>query len=210
MRDLIVQEPRPADGQATGLFLFFHGVGSNAEDLRGICSGIAAKHPQAWVVSVQSPDPSDLGRGWQWFSVRGVTAENRPLRVAATMPRFAQAIATWQRQTGLDADRTTLVGFSQGAIMALEATQLPQRVAGRVVAMAGRFAATPQRAPQGTRIHLLHVQEDGVVPAQASIEAHAQLAALHADVSLDLLPGLGHGIDARMAARLYERLAPAG
>jgi len=210
MRDLIVQEPRIVDAPATGLFLLFHGVGSNAEDLRDVGNGLAAQRPQAWVVSVQSPDRSDLGQGWQWFPVRGVTPDNRPLRVAATMPRFAQAIATWQRQTGLDADWTTLVGFSQGAIMALEATQLPQRVAGRVVAMAGRFAGPPQRTPERTRIHLLHGQADGVVPAQAAIEAHAQLTALHADVSLDLIAGLGHGIDARMAARLYERLAPAG
>ena len=209
MHELIIQEPHLVDAQATELFLLFHGVGSNAEDLRGLGDDLAVRHPQAWVVSVQSPDPSDLGQGWQWFSVRGVTQDNRAYRVAAAMPRFVQAITAWQHQTGLDADRTTLLGFSQGAIMVLEATQLPQAVASRVVAMAGRFAAPPQRAPQRTRIHLLHGQADGVVPAQASVEAHVQLEALHADVSLDLFSGLGHGIDGRMKTRLHERLAEA-
>ena len=57
--------------------------------------------------------------------------------------------------------------------------------------------------------HLLHGQADGIVPAQASIEAQAQLAALKADVTLDLFPGLGHGIDTRMSARLWELLAAA-
>jgi phospholipase/carboxylesterase len=160
-------------------------------------------------VSVQSPDPSDLGQGWQWFSVRGVTTDNRAARVATAMPRFVQTVARWQHQSGVEAPGTTLLGFSQGAIMALESTQEPQPLAGRVVAMAGRFGAPPQRAIGHARIHLLHGQADGVVPAQASIEAQAQLAALQADVTLDLFPGLGHGIDARMSARLWERLAAA-
>ena len=209
MRDLIIQKPRSVDGDPTGLVLLFHGVGSNAENLRALGEGLAVGHPRAWVVSVQSPDPSDLGQGWQWFSVRGVTQDNRAYRVATAMPRFVQAVTTWQDQTGLDADRTTLVGFSQGAIMALEATRLPQPVASCVAALAGRFAAPPQRAPSRTRIHLLHGQLDGVVPVQASIEAHAQLVALHADVSLDLIPDLGHGIDGRMTTLLHERLAAA-
>jgi phospholipase/carboxylesterase len=207
MRDLIVQQPNLVEGLRATLFLLFHGVGSNAEDLRGIGDDLASRHPESWVVSVQSPGPSDLGHGWQWFSVRGVTEDNRAYRVAAAMPAFVKAIAGWQHRSGVDALHTTLVGFSQGAIMSLESTQETQPVAGRVVAMAGRFAAPPQRAPAHTRIHLLHGDADGVVPACASIEAQAQLAALHADVTLDLFPGLGHGIDGRMLKRLHERLA---
>lgn len=209
MRDLIIQQPQPEDGPATQLFLLFHGVGSNAEDLRGLGNALAARHPRAWVVSVQSPDPSDLGQGWQWFSVRGVTTDNRAARVATAMPRFVQTVARWQHQSGVEAPGTTLLGFSQGAIMALESTQEPQPLAGRVVAMAGRFGAPPHRAIGHARIHLLHGQADGIVPAQASIEAQAQLAALKADVTLDLFPGLGHGIDTRMSARLWELLAAA-
>ena len=203
MRDLIIQEPHRSDGRETGLFLLFHGVGSSAEDLRDLGNELASRHPRAWIVCVQSPDPCDLGRGWQWFSVKGVTQDNRAYRVATAMPRFMQAIEFWQHEAGLDAERTTLLGFSQGAIMALEATQLPQRVASRVVAMPGRFAEPPQRPPHGTRIHSLHCQADGIVPAQASVEARAELAALQADVSLDLIPDLGYGIHARMATRLH-------
>ncbi|MDE1948090.1 MAG: esterase [Burkholderiales bacterium] len=209
MNDLILQQPRPEAGTARQLFLLFHGVGSNAEDLRGLGNALAARHPEAWVVSVQSPEPSDLGQGWQWFSVRGVTTDNRAYRIATAMPGFIQTVARWQQRSGVGAQGTTLLGFSQGAIMALESTQEPLPVAGRVVALAGLFAAPPHRAHPGTRIHLLHGQVDGVVPALASVEAQAQLAALQADVTLDLLAGLGHGIDERMAARLWDRLAAA-
>jgi phospholipase/carboxylesterase len=46
-----------------------------------------------------------------------------------------------------------------------------------------------------------------VVPTSESVHAHAQLQALGAKVTLDLIPGLGHGIDAHMMACLHERLS---
>jgi predicted esterase len=69
----------------------------------------------AVIVSVQAPDAQGSGR--QWFSVQGVTEDNRPARVAATMPRFVQAVREWQQASGVDTASTTLIGFSQGAIM---------------------------------------------------------------------------------------------
>ena len=120
-RGLIIQRPDAA-GRAE-LLLLFHGVGSSPEDLQPLGQALAARWPGAWVVSVRSPHPSDVGRGWQWFSVQGVTEANRPERVAAAMPVFFETIGAWQRHTGAGPDRTTLLGFSQGAIMALESTQ---------------------------------------------------------------------------------------
>ncbi len=207
MHDLIIQRPAVAEGQVAELFLLFHGVGSNAQDLRSLGDGIAARHPFAWVVSVQSPNPSDLGQGWQWFSVRGVTAENRSERVAQAMPGFVQTVQRWQHESGVRPRHSTLVGFSQGAIMALESTQGECALAARVVALAGRFASPPRRVPDQTRVHLLHGSADGVVPTQASVEAKAQLDALNAEVTLDLFPGLGHGIDGRMLERLNQLLS---
>lgn len=207
MSDLIIQHPASVDRDAEHLFLLFHGVGSSAEDLRGLATALANRHAGAWVVIVQSPDACDLGQGWQWFSVRGVTPENRIPRVAAAMPNFVQAVAQWQQRSGLDASSTTLVGFSQGAIMALESTQVQPPVAGRVVAIAGRFAALPLHARPALQVHLMHGEADGVVPAQDSVQAHTQLQALQAQVTLDLFPGRGHGIDPAMAARLWELLS---
>ncbi|MCW5636077.1 MAG: phospholipase [Rubrivivax sp.] len=127
--DLLIQRPEAAATRQR--LLLFHGVGSGAEDLRPLGEALAAQRPRACVVSVRSPDPSDLGQGWQWFSVRGVTEADRPARVAAAMPRFVEAARAWQRETAMDPGSTTLIGFSRGAIMALESTQQPGPVAGR-------------------------------------------------------------------------------
>jgi phospholipase/carboxylesterase len=198
--DLILQQP----AQRSRLVLLFHGVGSNAQDLAPLGRALAQHLPDVLLVSVQAPDA--VGRGWQWFSVQGVTEANRSERVAAAMPRFLQAIEHWQHESGLDAAATTLIGFSQGAIMALEATQLAQLPAGRVVAIAGRFARPPRVAPQHTRVNLLHGEADPVMPVRLAIEASAQLERLQAQVTLDRFPGLGHGVDGRVLGTIVQRL----
>jgi phospholipase/carboxylesterase len=204
--DLVIQRPDPA-AQPVELLLLFHGVGSSAEDLRPLGQVLAAHRPDAWVVSVRSPQRSELGAGWQWFSVQGVTEQNRPARVAAAMPGFLAKVQAWQRETGAAAARTTLVGFSQGAIMALESTQQDvPALAGRVVAIAGRFAQPPRQAPVGTSMTLLHGEQDRVMPIGLAVDAHRQLRALGARSTLEPFPGLGHGIDARVVETLVQQL----
>ncbi len=156
---------------------------------------------------MQAPLASEGGRGWQWFSVTGITEANRPARIADAMPRFIDTVTHWQQQAGADAASTTLIGFSQGAIMALEATQQGATLAGRVVATAGRFAQSPRRAPTDTVVHLMHDDQDPVMPMALAIDAAASLQSLGATVTLDKFPGLDHGVDVRVMHRMVQRLA---
>ena len=204
--DLPIQRPEATSARRL-LLLLFHGVGSSAEDLRPLGEALAAMQPQAYVVSVRSPDPCDLGQGWQWFSVQGVTEANRPARAAAAMPRFVQAVSAWQRDSGIGPEATSLIGFSQGAIMALESTQRSDPAAARVVALAGRFAQAPRVAPPPVVLHLLHGEADRVMPPALATDALAQWHALGGKATLDLFPGLGHGVDARVVRRASEHLA---
>jgi phospholipase/carboxylesterase len=125
------------------------------------------------VVSVNGQHPSTLGSGREWFSVVGITEQNRPARIAQAMPLFRQAVAHWQHHSGVDVAHTALVGFSQGAILSLESTQTGDTpLAAQVVSLAGRLATPARSAPAGVRWHLIHGTQDGVVSAQ-----HAQQAA---------------------------------
>lgn len=185
--------------QPTQLALLFHGVGSSADNLVPLGRAIAQARPEAFVVSVNGPQPSTLASGREWFSVVGITEQSRPERVAKAMPLFLDSVAHWQKASGIDPSGTVLVGFSQGAIMALEATQVHKErpSADCVVALAGRFAQPVRQAPAGLQFHLIHGEQDGVAPTRYSVEAAQALQNIGADVTLDLLPGLGHGIDAR-------------
>ena len=189
------------------LFLLFHGVGASAQDLASLGLRLAQEFPEAAVVSVGAPDRSDFGNGWQWFSVMGVTEESRPARVAATLPRFAATVQAWQQRLHVSPQDTTLIGFSQGAIMALAASQQAQPPAGRIVSLSGRYPALPTQAPAGVRLHFVHGAADPVIPVSHAQTAARALEALGADVSLDVLPGLPHGISRAAEDLLLARLA---
>jgi len=206
MNDGIVIQSPP---QANALFLLFHGVGATPQDLVPLGARLAREFPQAAVISVPGPDRSDLGRGLQWFSVLGVTEQDRPQRVAATLARFLATVQAWQQRTGVAAEATTLVGFSQGAIMALESTTTPQPPAARVVSLSGRYSQLPTTAPAGVRIHFLHGDADPVIPAAFAQQAARQLQSLGADATLDVVPGLGHGVSATTEDLLVQRLRAA-
>jgi phospholipase/carboxylesterase len=198
---LIVQWPAQPDA----LVLLFHGVGSNAANLESLGKLVAQQRPKAAVVSVSAARPSSFGSGREWFSVAGVTEENRPDRVANALPAFVAAVDRWQREAGVDASRTALVGFSQGAIMALESTQTGD-LASRVISLSGRFAVDPRRAPAGVVYRFVHGALDPVIDPRFSVEAAEKLNALGGDATAHVLPGLAHGIDGRVARLVLEAL----
>lgn len=203
---IVLQKP----AQASELVLLFHGVGASAHSMAPLGRLIAQHSPGAAVISVQAPNPSSVGRGVEWFSVAGISEENRVARISNVMPAFIEAVRHWQRILDTAPEDTTLVGFSQGAIMSLHASleRAPRAVAGRVFSLAGRFAREPESAPHNVRFHLVHGEQDAVIPARYSIQAARSLHRLGAKVSTDLLPGLGHGVDARVADLIRARWLP--
>jgi phospholipase/carboxylesterase len=201
---LVLQSPP----QPRQLFLLFHGVGATPEGLAPIGQRLAAQFPQAAVVAVAAPDRCDLGSGWQWFSVRGVTEQDRPRRVAATLPRFLETVRQWQQQTGVAPQQTTLIGFSQGAIMALEAGLAEPPPAATVVSLAGRFAELPTQPAGPVRFHFIHGDADPVMPVAHAMQAARRLEEGGGSATLDVVPGLGHGVNAEAMERLLQRLRP--
>jgi phospholipase/carboxylesterase len=202
---LIVQQPA---GAARQLVLLFHGLGADEEDLRPVGERLAAEYPQALVVSLRAPYPSDFGFGYQWISSTSLDDARRIERVAAEMPGFAAAVRRWQGQAGLGPEATVLVGFSQGAMMVLEAVTHAgaAAIAGRVVALSGRYARLPEEAPAGTTLFLVHGKADDVVHYGYTVEAAKHLVALGADVVADVLPFVGHTIDDEVLGLVVERL----
>jgi phospholipase/carboxylesterase len=202
---LIIQQP---NGPARQLVLLFHGLGANEDDLLPVGERLAAEYPEALVVSLRAPHPTHFGFGRQWFSVEDIDDARRIERIAVEMPVFVAAIRQWQRNTGLGPEATVLVGFSQGAIMVLEATAQAgdDVLAGRVVAIAGRYAQLPATNPGGTTLFLIHGKADAVVHYGFTVEGARHLVALGADVVADVIPFLGHGIDVEVLDLVARRL----
>jgi phospholipase/carboxylesterase len=176
--------------------IFLHGVGSSGAAMRPLANGFGA--PAHFPDGVQ---PFDMGAGHQWFSVQGVTEQNRAARVAAALPAFVERLSA----CGPLQD-AVLVGFSQGAIMALHAAATGLPLAG-VIAVAGRLAGPVLARADWPPITLLHGDADPVIPLSLAMATQGWLHEAGSDATLMQVAGLGHTIDARMLDLIQISLA---
>lgn len=189
------------------LFILLHGVGGSPENLRSMAAAVRTAFPTAAVLVPEGFEPFDGGAtGRQWFSVRGVTEDNRPERVARAMPPLEAYVRQAQARFHLLQSDTAVAGFSQGAIMALELVQAHDGMAGRVIAFSGRYAQLPKTAPQYTTIHLLHGADDPVMSAAHIQAAQARLEELHGDSTIDIASHVGHELHPALIQRAIVRL----
>jgi phospholipase/carboxylesterase len=189
------------------LIVLLHGVGQTPADMAPLADLIAARGAHARVVAPPAVHPCDRGgAGFQWMSVAGITEENRPERVRAALPAFVATIEDCQRTHGVGAEETVLAGFSQGAIMALAACS-DRYLARHVVAIAGRCAPLPEAWERRTAVTLVHGRMDRTVPVRHSELVFERLAALGADVRLDVVPRAVHLLAPPLLERAWEAIS---
>ncbi|WP_127960320.1 esterase [Serratia microhaemolytica] len=200
---LIIQ--RPADG-AKQLFLLFHGFGDDLTSMQPIGKALASHFPHALIVSIAAPTKCENGQGGQWFSLQGINDANRLMRVTEAIPQFISKIREWQQQSGVSAAATALLGFSQGATLSLQALASEPELAGRVVALAGRFAQWADFLPTDSVIHLIHGAQDTLIPLQHVQTALTELQAQGRDITLDIADDIGHSVNQQMLDLMCQRL----
>lgn len=189
------------------LFILLHGVGSKPSDLLPLANYLKEEFPSAAFFLPEGAHPFDGGgNGRQWFSIRAVSDENRVARVAEAMPDLRTLVKDAQDRYNILQTDTALIGFSQGAIMALEFCIAHDGGVGRVLAFACRFAQLPEKAPELTTMHFFHGEDDAVIPvtyAQAAIERMQELSG---DATLDIVAAAGHEINGELADHAIRRL----
>ena len=199
----------PAQGQAQQLLVLLHGAGARGADLAPLALFWQRQFPQAMIVAPDAPEPLDgdrAGGARQWFSQQGIDGVDRPAQVDAALPGLEAWLGAQQQASGVGPAATALIGFSQGAVMALALAQRQDGIAGRVLAFAGRYARLPERALQYTTLHLLHGSVDAVIPVDEARRALAHLAEIGADATLDIVEGAGHEINAALLDCALHRL----
>lgn len=177
--------------------IFLHGVGSTGAAMRPLADALALSVPAH---CPDGPEPFDMGPGRQWFSVKGVTEDNRPARVAAAMPAVLRMIEGFG-----DPRDSLLIGFSQGSIMALHLVAAGLPAAG-VFALSGRLAGPIAARPDWPPITLLHGSADHVMPPEIARATESWLTAAGAKPEVQMFNGLGHGIDDRTLAAICHGL----
>jgi phospholipase/carboxylesterase len=192
------------------LVILLHGVHADGANLAPLADRLRLALPGAEIVAPNAPFETPIG--WQWFSLDGVTPENRQQRVAAARAPFDALLRNIIDAHGFrnDPRRIALVGFSQGSIMALDAIASGRWPVTGVVAFSGRFASPPPLAPAvRTPMLLIHGDDDSVIPWTESRSAAETLEKLGASTQLHVLHGVDHCISpegADLAAAFLARV----
>jgi phospholipase/carboxylesterase len=195
-------EPR-VGGAARQLIVLLHGYGADGNDLIELGRVWQPVMPQAAFVSPHAPHPCGGGMGREWFPLTDRAMTERWQGVTSCAPVLDQFLDAELARRKLPPSALALVGFSQGAMMALHVGLRRAQEPLAVVGYSGLLVAPPHGqieaiAPEITSrppILLIHGDRDDVIPAQALFMAANSLAALEVPVEWHLSAGLGHGID---------------
>ena len=199
----------PRQGATSHLVVLLHGVGASAESFQEVARVLASGLPSAEFLVPDGFHPFDGGGdGRQWFSVRGVTEENRAARVREAGAEVSRWIDGELASRGLGGDRLAVIGFSQGAILAawLALHRAPRPAA--AVMLSGRVAEDQpaERGATAPEVFIGHGERDPMMPVAQVAQSTRVLQAWGARVTARTYPGLGHHLDARELGDVAEFL----
>lgn len=180
------------------LVVLCHGLGADAYDL--IDLGHAWQHacPDALFASVHAPFPHDSGFGRQWWSVADRSPHIVEAGVRMAAPYLQGFIDAELVRLDLPPEAYAIMGFSQGAMMALFAGLRRPAAPRAILAFSGALVAPGSLAKERANkapVLLMHGEADDVVPVSRSRDAEAALIAAGLPVDAHYIPGLRHGID---------------
>lgn len=186
-------------GAPKQLVILLHGVGADGNDLIGLAPYYQYVLPDALFVAPNAPLPFDMAPfGYQWFSIQDLHARTRLNGVRQAAPALDAFIDTELARLGLAEDRLALIGFSQGAMMALHVGLRRERTLAGIISHSGMLVGESVLAGEirsRPPVLLTHGVIDEVLPVQALPVAEGTLRSAGIPVRAHLMPGLGHGID---------------
>jgi phospholipase/carboxylesterase len=177
--------PRQADRR----LVLLHGWGADADDLLDL--GEALLGPEAasvGVVALRAPLPHPGGLGRQWYDL-GLPGWPQLPEARADLLRRLRGL-----EEEVPLERTVLLGFSQGAAMALDVATTNGLPLAGLIGCSGYPHPDWEPGPAVSPILLTHGREDPVVPFAASEALNERLRAQGGEVELLPFSG-GHGID---------------
>jgi phospholipase/carboxylesterase len=199
MRALQFKTRAALSGKTKQLVVFLHGYGADGADLLGLADPLGAHLPDTMFVAPDAPERANGGYGLQWFPIPwldGSTEEAAAQGLARASTDLNGFLDALLEAEGLADNALALLGFSQGAMMAMHvAPRRPEAMAG-VVAISGRLLE-PEKIGEITvkpPILLIHGDDDQVVPFGNMEHAGQVLTGAGIDIYGHVMKGTGHGI----------------
>ena len=181
------------------LVILLHGFGSDGHDLISLTDKLAPQAPHALFLSPHAPYRCDQApSGYQWFSLQDTSPKGLLTSVQEAVPILKNFLDQQLNALTILPSRCLILGFSQGANLALHiGFRYSPQLAG-IIAFSG-WIAGPENFAEEIKERpptlLIHGEHDSIVPAVALEKARETLEATDVSVEACLRPGLAHSID---------------
>jgi phospholipase/carboxylesterase len=193
-------EQKPLSGnQAKQLVVLLHGLGADGNDLFGLVPYFSKALPDAHFISPNAPFSCDMAPfGKQWFSLLDRSEDKILEGVKYVAPTLNAFLDTKLESLGLTDENLSLVGFSQGTMLALYTALRRQESMAGVLGYSGALVGAKlleKEVVSRPELCLVHGEDDQVVPFEAFKEAIQVLQKAGFFVNGYSREGLAHGID---------------
>lgn len=199
MKNLNHYTHEPASGGSPEqVVVLLHGYGSNGRDLISLAPYWQSALPDALFVSPDAPFPLEIPQsaGYQWFPLIDRTEEEYLEGAEAAAPILNNYLDKLLEDYNLTNDKMALVGFSQGTMMSLYVgPRRNPKIAGILGYSGALIAGEGLNGENGLPIHLIHGENDSVVPVMAYHNAVKVLKEKGFQVGGYTTPRLEHSID---------------
>lgn len=191
----------PLSGKAKHLVILLHGYGANGEDLLSLGEEWAPELPDAAFAAPNAPEACGVFPvGYQWFPIRAIDPREfeRERSVENVTPVLHGFIDDQLKKWGVAEDKVIVVGFSQGAMMAMYAMPRRENACAGVIGFSGMLIDAAGLKGAGIvkmPILAIHGEEDTVVPPESLAAIDEGFSAAGFDVETAMRPGLSHAID---------------
>jgi phospholipase/carboxylesterase len=181
-------------GPAAGLVVLLHGHRSSGDDLIHLARQVQPVLPDVAFIAPHGPEA--IGAARRWFELTSADPERLWRGAAGARPALDRFLDAERDRLRITDDRIVLVGFSQGAVMALHAGLRRPSVAG-IIGYSGFLAGADHLGDITARppVTLIHGERDGIVPVEAMHSAAAALKRAGVPVKTRVIHDLGHSIN---------------
>ncbi|KTF67841.1 MULTISPECIES: alpha/beta hydrolase [unclassified Sphingomonas] len=204
-----------AGGKPTGLVVLLHGYGSNGHDLISLARVIQRSLPGIAFVAPDAPSLMPrMAKAHQWWPIESFSPAERAAGVAGAAPDLDRFLSDELKSHGLGDDRLLIVGFSQGAMMALHVGLRRRHPIAGIIGISGMLVDPGSLEAEITNrppVLLIHGTADDVVPFRSLELAANALSAAGVPVTTHVSRGLGHSVDQdglAAAAAFVARVLP--
>jgi len=204
------EEKKLAQSKETkNLVIMLHGVGSNSSDLIGLVDYLNLNQHTTYL-SPNAPYEYDMApTGFQWFSLRDISEKAMYEAMSQEAHILDKYIDRKLEEYSLTSQNLIVLGFSQGAMMALHLLPRRENPINSIIAISGALinpTALKDNIKSKPEVLLIHGEEDQIVPFAAFNGTLQHLKSQGINCDSFIMEKTGHNINPPALQKIQKHL----